>query len=648
LRRIVSLAFILLLAFVAAADAADERRVALVVGVSAYQHANKLVNTVNDANGIAASLSRLGFDVETVIDPDRTGLEAAVRRLGDRARGADVALFYYAGHALEYGGQNWLVPVQADLHSERDLRFETLDVDAVIEQLEGQSRVSIVVLDACRDNPFRHILTGSHRELVVNRGLAPQTGAVGTLLVYATAPGQVAEDGNGLYSPFTAALLHHLEDPGVEIRRLITIVRAEVRKATYGKQVPWDSSSLEGQFFLRPVAADVEAIYWDSVRNSNDPADLRAYLAHYPNGMFAELARNRIARFHFAEEEKAAEQKAAENAKSLAEQKAAEDAKRLAAQKAAEEPTVSPSSSPPPAVLSLVVPPPILVPPTLSVPPISPATPDSRAIQGLETVRASALAVPCALLDIEEAQPPGQPLRLMVSGPALQSASLVSFLRQLDSPGRSVAVTTKPLAPGQCPAVAVVAELVRRNREQRTLRLSVPSSPVTAGTSTKVSVEVSPNSALYVDLFSPDGSVQHLHRGNVAANTRKSDMSIALVAPGPAGQWLLVAITTAAPINLQQRPSHESEGTYLSALESELARLANMGIDARAEAAALSVVAAPRPAATSSRSSASATSSPRPANPTNPRCQEIVSRVTLGDTLSEADRTILATSCGRR
>jgi uncharacterized caspase-like protein len=260
---------------------ADERRVALVVGVSAYQHANRLPNTLNDAHDIAIALSHLGFDVETISDPDRNRLESAVRRLGDRARGADAALFYYAGHALEYGGRNWLVPVQADLHTERDLRFETLDVDAVIEQLEGQSRISLVILDSCRDNPFRHALMGNLRELVVNRGLAPQSGAAGTLLVYATAPGQVAEDGNGPHSPFTAALLHHIEDPGVEIRRLITIVRAEVRKATGGKQVPWDSSSLEGQFFLRPVAADVEVIFWDSVRNSSDPADLRAYLAHY-------------------------------------------------------------------------------------------------------------------------------------------------------------------------------------------------------------------------------------------------------------------------------------------------------------------------------------------------------------------------------
>ena len=215
--HICALSFFLLWGIVPGA-VADERRVALVVGVSSYQHANRLFNTLNDAQDINASLQRLGFEVDMVSDPDRTALEASVRRLGDRARHADVALFYYAGHALEYGGQNWLVPVQADLHTERDLRFETLDVNAVVEQMEGQSRISLVILDACRDNPFRHVFAANLRELVVGRGLAaPQISASGMLVVYATAPGSVAGDGDGPHSPFTAALLRHIEDPNVEI-----------------------------------------------------------------------------------------------------------------------------------------------------------------------------------------------------------------------------------------------------------------------------------------------------------------------------------------------------------------------------------------------------------------------------------------------
>ena len=121
---------------------ATETRIALVVGASAYQHASHLANTVSDAQEVAGKLKHLGFEVETVLDPDRQKFEGAVRRLGQRARGADAALFFYAGHALELNGRNWLIPVQANLQTERDLRFEALDLSDVIDQVEGQARVS--------------------------------------------------------------------------------------------------------------------------------------------------------------------------------------------------------------------------------------------------------------------------------------------------------------------------------------------------------------------------------------------------------------------------------------------------------------------------------------------------------------------------
>jgi uncharacterized caspase-like protein len=332
---------------------AQNRRVALVVGAGRYEHAARLANTTDDALAIAAALARLGFDVDTVLDPDRAAFETAVRKLGERARGADAALFYYAGHALEYGGRNWLVPVQADLHSERDLRFETLDLDAVIEQMQGQSRVSILFLDACRENPFANALTAGTRALSLNRGLAaPQREAVGTMIVYATAPGQVAEDGDGPHSPFTAALLRHMEEPGVEIRQMLAEVRRDVRKATGGRQVPWDSSALEGQFYLHPVPAsaqpklsadanDIEVMFWDSVRNSSDPADLRAYLMRYPGGLFADLARNHLARLsaHPADEPSpaAVQQKANQVAAQVVTKKTAANPQDEAARRKQEE-----------------------------------------------------------------------------------------------------------------------------------------------------------------------------------------------------------------------------------------------------------------------------------------------------------------------
>jgi hypothetical protein len=286
------------------ADAA-ETRVALVVGVSGYMHASHLANTLNDAREIAVKLKHLGFAVETIIDPDRQQLEGAVRRLGQHARGADAALFFYAGHALELNGRNWLIPVQANLQTERDLRFEALDVSDVIEQVEGQARVSLIILDACRNNPFRQLLSPDSRGGDLGGGLGPQRAATGTLIVYSTAVGAVAADGSGPHSPFTAALLRHIDTPGVEIRQLIAEVRRDVRQTTGGLQIPWESSALEGAFFLdpappesNPAAAvrDAEVVFWESVKDSRDPIDLQLYLRRYPNGMFAPLAHNRLLR----------------------------------------------------------------------------------------------------------------------------------------------------------------------------------------------------------------------------------------------------------------------------------------------------------------------------------------------------------------
>jgi hypothetical protein len=297
-----------LVAAVASATLAQAQRIALAVGVAAYRNAPPLANTRNDAQAMAAALERLGFKVETLLDPDRAALEGAIRRFGARAEGAEASLFYYAGHALEIGGRNWLLPVGAELRSALDLRFEALDLDSVLEQTTGRSRVTLMFLDACRDNPFRTRLASGARD-IPTRGLGRIDAAAGTFVAFATAPGMVAMDGSGANSPFTAALLRVMERPGLEIRRLLSEVRREVREKTGGKQLPWDTSALEGDFFFRPAPGspsearppgqtsatpDVEALFWDTVRNSRDPADLRAYLTRFPNGTFTELARNRL------------------------------------------------------------------------------------------------------------------------------------------------------------------------------------------------------------------------------------------------------------------------------------------------------------------------------------------------------------------
>jgi len=283
-------------------------RVALVIGVSNYEHAGRLANTLNDANDMTATLKRLSFDVETLLDPNRFALEGAVRRYGDRSLNADVSLFYYSGHALESAGRNWLMPATASPATERDLRFEAVDLNTVQEQADGAARISIIFLDACRDNPFSRRLSARRRDLSP-RGLARVDVTLGGVLVaFSTGPGQVAIDGVGdkRNSPFTAALLKHIETPGLEIKSLLARVTKDVVEETKGMQRPWQNSSLEGDFYFLPppVAAaasstqslvTLDSMFWDSIKASHNPADFKAYLTRFPNGVFVELAQNRLA-----------------------------------------------------------------------------------------------------------------------------------------------------------------------------------------------------------------------------------------------------------------------------------------------------------------------------------------------------------------
>ena len=250
---------ILIVLALAVAPPAFAQRVALVIGNSGYRHVERLANPGNDARAIATALRPLGFQVELLVDGDRAAMEGAIRRFGSRAEGAEAALFFYAGHAIEVGGQNMLAPVSAQVRNERDLPFELIGLDLLMSQAEGRARVLLVFLDACRDNPFRNALAASGRG-GATRGLAPpQQTATGTLIAFATSPGNVALDGRGANSPFTAALLRHVATPGLEVRSLMGRVRQSVRVETQGRQLPWDSSSLEGEFFFRSGTASAGA-----------------------------------------------------------------------------------------------------------------------------------------------------------------------------------------------------------------------------------------------------------------------------------------------------------------------------------------------------------------------------------------------------
>jgi hypothetical protein len=260
--------------------------------------------------------------------------------------------------------------------------------------------------------------------------------------------------------------------------------------------------------------------------------------------------------------------------------------------------------------------------------------------------RTLALGLPCALIDIRETQSLGRPARLLVSGPALPGAAFDAFLNRIQYP-HDIVIATEPLDPGHCAPLAVMTDLVRHSREHAPLRLIAPVAPVPIGGAMTIATETIPNGALYVDLYATDGSVRHLHRGTVLGKPAEPDITITAAAAAPPGQHLLVAITTATPLNLAQRPESESETAYLPALQAELARLGTSSVQSRAEVAVLSIIPAPRPVTVSSRPPTSPAAMSRVPSPGNPRCQDINARVMVGETLSDADRTILRTSCGR-
>jgi formylglycine-generating enzyme required for sulfatase activity len=253
--------FACLLAFLIAAPAMAEKRVALVIGNAAYQHAPALANPKHDAEGMAEALRALKFEVLLGVDLDKPGIERLMQAFAEKVDGADVALVFFAGHGLQVNGRNYIVPVSGKLDRESDLLFHAVPLDSLQQLLEQGQRTNILILDACRDNPLARNLARSMgtRSSAIGRGLGETKAGIGTLIVYATQPGNVALDGQGRNSPFTEAMLKHLRTPGLEVRQILTRVRAAVIETTKGKQVPWDSSSLTGDFFFTPAAAPAPA-----------------------------------------------------------------------------------------------------------------------------------------------------------------------------------------------------------------------------------------------------------------------------------------------------------------------------------------------------------------------------------------------------
>ncbi|MDT4897384.1 MAG: hypothetical protein QOH25_2461 [Acidobacteriota bacterium] len=230
-------------------SAGSEKRVALVIGNSHYESA-PLRNPVNDANLVAATLRELGFDVIARTDVSLREMQLAVREFSRKIQNGSVGLFYYAGHGMQSGGRNFLIPLGAQIEAEGDVVLEALDLNSVLEQMGmAQNRLNIVILDACRNNPFtRSFRSGS-------QGLAQVNAPAGTFIAYATAPGQTASDGKGENGLYTQELMANVRAPGLPIEEVFKRVRVQVKQKSNGVQIPWDASSLEGSFSFVPGSA---------------------------------------------------------------------------------------------------------------------------------------------------------------------------------------------------------------------------------------------------------------------------------------------------------------------------------------------------------------------------------------------------------
>ena len=224
----------------------EERRIALVIGNGSYK-SSPLSNPVNDANDIATALERCNFTVMKAINTTRKEMRRAIREFGEEINKGAVGLFYYAGHGIQVKGENYLVPVGVDVYSEAEVEDECLKVSSVLRQMESAgNRLNIIILDACRDNPFGRSFRSS------NRGLAKMDAPTGSILAYATAPGSVAEDGIGRNGLYTSKLLKYMRIPGLEIGKLFRQIRIDVMDASGKRQVPWELSSLTGEFYFIP------------------------------------------------------------------------------------------------------------------------------------------------------------------------------------------------------------------------------------------------------------------------------------------------------------------------------------------------------------------------------------------------------------
>jgi len=293
-------------------DAQTRKRVALVIGNGDYANARKLANPVNDANDMAKALRDVGFEVVSGTNLSLKQMSEKVREFGDKLKASGgVGLFYYAGHGVQVNNRNYLIPVEADISREDEIDFAALNFDIVLRKMAtANNGLNIVILDACRNNPFARSWSRGDEE----GGLAQINAPTGTFIAYATSPDKTADDGAGRNGLYTAELLKYIKQPNMKIEETFKEVRKAVKQASGGKQIPWDSSSLSGEFYFKKseIMAEVtkngktepvilakdkaaqEEEAWDLVKNSASASDFRYYLEEFPDGANAAAAKIRL------------------------------------------------------------------------------------------------------------------------------------------------------------------------------------------------------------------------------------------------------------------------------------------------------------------------------------------------------------------
>ena len=342
--RKIALALTAVLSLVFASDAAlADKRVALVIGNSTYQNAPQLPNPARDAAAIGEMLRKAKFDVvETISNANNADLRKTLREFSDKAQNADIAVVYFAGHGIEVDGENYLIPTDAILQRDRDVYDEAVSLDRVLQTVEPAKQLRLVILDACRDNPFGRSMKRVSALRSLNRGLiAVEPVKANTLIAYAAKGGSTAEDGDGDHSPYAAALLKHLPTPNLDLRQAFGLVRDDVMKATDNKQEPFTYGSLGGATVaLVHTAAVTTTTTTDApaapvTPATTDPAaEMRrnyefaervstregweSFLKNYPTGFYADLARAQLAKLNADQ----ASTSAAEKARKAAEERA--------------------------------------------------------------------------------------------------------------------------------------------------------------------------------------------------------------------------------------------------------------------------------------------------------------------------------------